>query len=159
MLQASSYWREGEPLRIDLAAGQDLAARLAQDKATSRRQLGNQLAAYLPQRLAEVWLQSLGLDAALPMPQLRDRQLAALAAAIRTWQVVPDGSEGWRKAEVTAGGVDTRELNQQTMESRLQPGLHFIGEVTDVTGWLGGYNFQWAWASAAACATALAART
>ena len=155
VLQASSYWREGEPLRIDLAAGQDLAARLAQDKATSRRQLGNQLAAYLPQRLAEVWLQSLGLDAALPMPQLRDRQLAALAAAIRTWQVVPDGSEGWRKAEVTLGGVDTRELSSQSLESRLVPGLHFIGEVVDVTGWLGGYNFQWAWSSAAACARAL----
>lgn len=156
VLQASSYWREGQALHIDLAAGLDLAARLAQDKATSRRQLGNQLAVYLPQRLADTWLQSLGLDPACPMPQLRDRQLAALAAGVRAWQVMPDGSEGWRKAEVTLGGVDTRELSSQSLQSRLVAGLHFIGEVVDVTGWLGGYNFQWAWASAAACARALA---
>jgi predicted Rossmann fold flavoprotein len=156
VLQASSYWREGQALHIDLAAGQDLAARLAQDKAVSRRQLGNQLAAYLPQRLADAWLKSLGLDPACPMPQLRDRQLAVLAASLRAWQVTPEGSEGWRKAEVTLGGVDTRELSSQSLQSRLVPGLHFIGEVVDVTGWLGGYNFQWAWASAAACARALA---
>ena len=156
VLQASSYWRDGQALHIDLAAGQDLAARLAQDKALSRRQLGNQLAAYLPQRLADAWLQSLGLDPACPMPQLRDRQLAMLAASLRAWPVTPDGSEGWRKAEVTLGGVDTRELSSQSLQSRLVPGLHFIGEVVDVTGWLGGYNFQWAWASAAACAHALA---
>jgi predicted Rossmann fold flavoprotein len=155
VLQASSYWREGQSLQIDLAAGQDLAAGLAQDKVASRRQLGNQLAAYLPQRLAEAWLNTLGLDPTSPMPQLRDRQLAALAASLRAWQVKPEGSEGWRKAEVTLGGVDTRELSSQSLQSRLVPGLHFIGEVVDVTGWLGGYNFQWAWASAAACAQAL----
>ena len=90
------------------------------------------------------------------MPQVRDRDLAALADSLRHWQIVPDGSEGWRKAEVTLGGVDTRELDSQAMQSRRVPGLHFIGEVVDVTGWLGGYNFQWAWASAAACARALA---
>ena len=156
VLQASSYWREGQALHIDLAAGLDLAARLTRDKAASRRQLGNQLGAYLPQRLADTWLQSLGLDPACPMPQLRDRQLAALAAGVCAWQVTPDGSEGWRKAEVTLGGVDTRDLSSQSLQSRLVPGLHFIGEVVDVTGWLGGYNFQWAWASAAACARALA---
>lgn len=155
VLQASSYWREGQALHIDLAAGQDLAARLAQDKAASRRQLGNQLAAYLPQRLADAWLKSQGLDPACPMPQLRDRQLAALAASLHAWQVTPESSEGWRKAEVTLGGIDTRELNSQSLQSRLVPGLHFIGEVVDVTGWLGGYNFQWAWASAAACARGL----
>ncbi|HYE43354.1 MAG TPA: NAD(P)/FAD-dependent oxidoreductase, partial [Caulobacteraceae bacterium] len=77
----------------------------------------------------------------------RDKELAALGAALSRWELVPDGSEGYRKAEVTAGGVDTRELNQQSMESKRQPGLHFIGEVVDVTGWLGGYNFQWAWSS------------
>ena len=157
VLQASSYWREGTALRIDLAPGQDLADALRRDKIKSRRQLGNQLAQYLPQRLAEQWLRSQGLDAALPMPQARDRDLVALAESLRHWQIVPDGSEGWRKAEVTLGGVDTRELGSQDMQSRRVPGLHFIGEVVDVTGWLGGYNFQWAWASAAACARALVA--
>lgn len=157
VLQISSFWRPGEPITIDLAPGRDLAAELKAAKARSKRQLGNELAAQLPQRLADTWLQRQGLDAALAMPQARDRDLEALGASLGGWQLLPDGSEGWRKAEVTAGGVDTRELNQQTMESRLQPGLHFIGEVTDVTGWLGGYNFQWAWASAAACAAALPA--
>ncbi|WP_348756143.1 NAD(P)/FAD-dependent oxidoreductase [uncultured Aquincola sp.] len=157
VLQVSSYWRPGEPITIDLAPGRDLAAELKAAKARSKRQLGNELAALLPQRLADTWVQRQGLDATLAMPQARDRDLEALGASLGGWQLQPDGSEGWRKAEVTAGGVDTRELNQQTMESRLQPGLHFIGEVTDVTGWLGGYNFQWAWASAAACASALAA--
>jgi predicted flavoprotein YhiN len=107
--------------------------------------------------MAEQWLRSQGLDAALPMPQARDRDLVALAESLRHWQIVPDGSEGWRKAEVTLGGVDTRELGSQDMQSRRVRGLHFIGEVVDVTGWLGGYNFQWAWASAAACARALVA--
>jgi len=158
VLQASSYWREGHPLFIDLAPAQDLTASLQRDKAQSRRQLGNQLSQYLPQRLGEQWLRSLGLDATLPMPQVRDRDLAALADSLHLWQVLPDGSEGWRKAEVTLGGVDTRELDGQSLQSRHVPGLHFIGEVVDVTGWLGGYNFQWAWASAAACARALRGR-
>ena len=87
----------------------------------------------------------------------RDRDLAALADRLHHWELKPQGTEGYRKAEVTAGGVDTRELSSQTMESSLVRGLYFIGEVVDVTGWLGGYNFQWAWASAAACAGALAA--
>jgi predicted Rossmann fold flavoprotein len=157
VLQASSYWREGTPLHIDLAPGQDLADALRRDKAQSRRQLGNQLAQYLPQRLGEQWLRSHGLDPALPMPQTRDRDLSTLAESLHHWQIVPTGSEGWRKAEVTLGGVDTRELEGQSLQSRRVPGLHFIGEVVDVTGWLGGYNFQWAWASAAACARALRA--
>jgi hypothetical protein len=91
------------------------------------------------------------------MPQARDRDLSTLAESLHHWQIVPTGSEGWRKAEVTLGGVDTRELEGQSLQSRRVPGLHFIGEVVDVTGWLGGYNFQWAWASAAACARALRA--
>ena len=156
VLQASSYWREGEALRIELAPGAKLTESLRQDKATSRRQLGNQLAQYLPQRLGEQWLRTAGLDAELPMPQVRDRDLSALAERLQRWQLVPTGSEGWRKAEVTLGGVDTRELDGHSLQSRRVPGLHFIGEVVDVTGWLGGYNFQWAWASAAACAKALA---
>ena len=158
VLQASSYWREGEALRIDLAPGTDLAEALRRDKANSRRQLGNQLAQYLPQRLGEQWLRTAGLAAELPMPQVRDRDLGLLAEQLQRWQVVPSGSEGWRKAEVTLGGVDTRELDGQSLQSRRVPGLYFIGEVVDVTGWLGGYNFQWAWASAAACARALVAR-
>jgi predicted Rossmann fold flavoprotein len=155
VLQISSYWQPGQALLIDLAPGRELAAALRSAKASSRRQLGNELALHLPQRLASTWLEHAGLRADLPMPQVRDRDLDALAAGLHAWRIVPDGSEGFRKAEVTAGGVDTRQLNQQTMESRLQPGLHFVGEALDVTGWLGGYNFQWAWASAAACAAAL----
>jgi predicted Rossmann fold flavoprotein len=159
VLQASSYWREGTPLRIDLSPGRDMPSTLRQDKTQSRRQLGNQLAHYLPQRLGERWLHMLGLDAELPIPQVRDRDLATLAKHLHHWQVQPDGSEGWRKAEVTLGGVDTRELDGQSLQSRRVPGLHFIGEVVDVTGWLGGYNFQWAWSSAAACARALRSTT
>jgi predicted Rossmann fold flavoprotein len=155
VLQASSYWREGDELRIDLAPGQALAEALRAAKQASRRQLGNQLALQLPQRLGDAWLQRLGLDAAVAMPQVRDRDLARLAESLHHWPLRPNGSEGWRKAEVTVGGVDTRDLHSHDLQSRLVPGLHFIGEVVDVTGWLGGYNFQWAWASAAACATAL----
>ncbi|MEK6631356.1 MAG: NAD(P)/FAD-dependent oxidoreductase [Acidobacteriota bacterium] len=155
VLQISSYWRPGQALAIDLAPGRDLRAELRAAKTQSKRQLNNELAALLPQRLADTWLARAGVAPELAMPQVKDRDLDALAAGLKRWQVVPDGSEGYRKAEVTAGGVDTRELNQQSMASKRQPGLHFIGEVVDVTGWLGGYNFQWAWASGAACAGAL----
>ena len=96
-----------------------------------------------------------GPDSTLPMAQHKDRDLDQLALSLKQWVVRPQGTEGWRKAEVTAGGVDTRELDSRSMGSLRVPGLHFIGEVVDVTGWLGGYNFQWAWASAAACAGAL----
>ena len=155
VLQASTFWRPGEPLRIDLGVGQDLAALLREAKGQSRRQLGNLLAQWLPQRLAEAWVAAQGLPAERPLAELRDRDLAALAESLQRWQLVPSGTEGWRKAEVTAGGVDTRELDSRSLASRRVAGLHFIGEVVDVTGWLGGYNFQWAWASAAACAGAL----
>jgi predicted Rossmann fold flavoprotein len=156
VLQISSYWREGQALQIDLAPGRDLTPVLRDAKAVSRRQLGNELAQHVPQRLADAWLAQAGaVSAQLPMPQVKDRDLQALATALARWRVTPTGSEGWRKAEVTAGGVDTRELSSQSMESRRVPGLHFIGEVVDVTGWLGGYNFQWAWSSAVACAKAL----
>ncbi len=155
VLQISSYWRPGEALTIDLLQGQDAEAWLREAKQSSRRQLGNALAGMLPQRLAEAWLARLGLDAAKPLAELRDRDLQRLAESLTRWAVAPSGTEGYRKAEVTAGGVDTRELDSRSMASKRQPGLHFIGEVVDVTGWLGGYNFQWAWASAAACAGAL----
>jgi predicted Rossmann fold flavoprotein len=153
VLQISSYWQPGQPLRVALA-GAELAATLREAKAASRRQLGNQLGQHLPQRLADAWLQRLDLPAARPMGEQRDRDLARLADSLARWELLPTGTEGWRKAEVTAGGVDTRELDSRSMESRRIAGLHFIGEVVDVTGWLGGYNFQWAWASAAACAGA-----
>jgi predicted Rossmann fold flavoprotein len=156
VLQISSYWQPGTPVAIDLAPGQDLAAMLREAKAMSKRQLGNELAAHLPGRLAEAWSAPLGALAARPLPEVKDKDLAALAASLQAWRLTPTGTEGWRKAEVSAGGVDTRELSSQTLESRLAPGLHFIGEVVDVTGWLGGYNFQWAWASAHACAQACA---
>ena len=156
VLQISSYWRPGQPLQLNLLPGQDLGAGLALAKQTSKRQLGTVLAEWLPQRLAEAWLASLGLDASRPMAEQRDRDLRRLTESLSRWQITPNGSEGYRKAEVTAGGVDTRELDSRSMASKRQPGLHFIGEVVDVTGWLGGYNFQWAWASAAACAGALA---
>jgi len=155
VLQISSFWRPGEALRIDLGAGADLAARLREAKATSRRQLGNELATWLPQRLATAWLETQALPADKPMPELRDRDLERLAQALSRWTITPDGTEGYRKAEVTAGGIDTRELDSRTLGSKRQPGLFFIGEVVDVTGWLGGYNFQWAWSSAFACASAL----
>ena len=157
VLQASNFWHEGEPLRLDLAHGQTLADELLAAKSGSRRQLGTELAERLPRRLAEAWLARRPGWAARPLAEMRDAELRELAASLQAWQITPDGSEGYRKAEVTLGGVNTRELNQQTLESRLVPGLHFIGEVVDVTGWLGGYNFQWAWASAAACARALGA--
>ena len=154
-LQASTYWRPGEAIDIDLAPGVDLAGLLTEAK-TTRRRLGSVLADLLPRRLAEAWLATLpGGDR--PVADSRDRDLAALAAALHRWTPSPTGTEGYRKAEVTAGGVDTRDLDSRSCESRLVPGLHFIGEVVDVTGWLGGYNFQWAWASAAACARAMAA--
>ena len=154
-LQASTYWRPGEAIDIDLAAGVDLA-RLLRDAKATRRRLGTLLAELLPRRLADAWLAAEG-GGDRPVADLRDRELAALATRMHRWTVVPTGTEGYRKAEVTAGGVDTRDLDSRSCESRLVPGLHFIGEVVDVTGWLGGYNFQWAWASAAACARAMAA--
>ncbi|SDC09260.1 hypothetical protein SAMN05444679_101313 [Variovorax sp. CF079] len=153
VLQISSYWQPGAPLTIDFAPGVDVRASLGEAKQRSRKRIGNELAGLVPARLADAWV---GQDAALqrPINEAADRALAALAERIARWQITPSGTEGYKKAEVTAGGVDTRELSSQTMESK-QRGLYFIGEVVDVTGWLGGYNFQWAWASAHACAHAL----
>jgi len=157
VLQASSYWHPGETLQIAFAPGTDWPGTLARAKASSRRQLGNELASHLPQRLAQAWLARGGLPEDRPMPEVGDKALRQLAESLAAWRIAPTGTEGWKKAEVMAGGVDTREIDSKSMESRRAPGLHFIGEVLDVTGWLGGYNFQWAWASAHACAEALAA--
>lgn len=155
VLQISSYWKPGAPLAIDLAPGLSLGTQLVDSKTGSKRKLATELAALLPKRLADSWLARLPALGERPIADLRDRDLQQLATSLQAWQLTPAGTEGYRKAEVTAGGVDTRELNSQSMESRRIPGLHFIGEVVDVTGWLGGYNFQWAWSSAAACATAM----
>ena len=155
VLQISSYWQPGTPIRIDLAPGAELNGALLEAKRRSRKLVANELGGFLPSRLADAWVQR---DAAWqrPVNEAPDKALATLAQSLARWELVPSGTEGYRKAEVTAGGVDTRDLSSQTMESR-QPGLYFIGEVVDVTGWLGGYNFQWAWSSGWACAQALAA--
>ncbi len=156
VLQISSYWQPGQALSVDLAPGVDLAEALVQAKHQSRRLLANALATWFPARLADTWVQR-DPEWQRPLPDTPDRALTRLAEQLSQWQITPTGTEGYKKAEVTAGGVDTRDLSQQTLESR-PPGLYFIGEVVDVTGWLGGYNFQWAWSSAHACAQALASR-
>ena len=156
VLQISSYWQEGTPLAINLAPTVDLPAALAQAKARSRKLIANALATLVPSRLADTWAQR-EADWQRPIAEASDKALARLAEQLARWELTPTGTEGYKKAEVTLGGVDTRALSQQTMECKTQPGLYFIGEVVDVTGWLGGYNFQWAWASAHACAQALPA--
>ena len=154
VLQISSFWQAGTPIRINLAPTVNLQQHLADAKNTSKKRIVNELAALVPTRLAEAWVAQ---DAAWqrPINEATDKALAQLAERLARWEITPTGTEGYKKAEVTAGGVDTRELSSQTMESRVS-GLYFIGEVVDVTGWLGGYNFQWAWASAHACAHGLA---
>ena len=156
-LQISTYWRPGESIVVNLAPGLDLRAAFREAKAIAGRRVGALLADVLPRRLATAWLQAEPDLADRRVADCRDRDLSRLADTLTAWQVTPAGTEGYRKAEVTAGGIDTRELDSRSLESRRVPGLHFIGEVVDVTGWLGGYNFQWAWASAAACARAMAA--
>ncbi len=158
VLQISTYWNPGEPIAIDLApqfAGEALAARLTEAKRGSRDSVSQALAGLLPRRLAEGWLAMHGELGAQRLADAPDRALRALAQSLKHWSLVPDGTEGFRKAEVTRGGVATDELSQASLEARRQPGLHFIGEVVDVTGWLGGYNFQWAWASGVAAGRAI----
>lgn len=154
VLQISSYWQAGTPIRINLAPEVDLPAALTEAKQRSRKLLANELAQWVPARLADAWVAQ-DPDWQRPVMECSDKALARLAERLTRWELVPTGTEGYKKAEVTLGGVDTRDLSQQTLEATKQPGLYFIGEVVDVTGWLGGYNFQWAWASAHACAMAL----
>jgi predicted Rossmann fold flavoprotein len=146
ILQISSYWREGGTLGIDLLPGADMldllrAARQTQGKLSAH----NFLAQYLPRRLAKELADT--SDYAGALGGLSDDRLRRLAGSVNDWRVVPSGTEGYRTAEVTLGGVDTSGLDSRTMQARAVPGLYFIGEVVDVTGWLGGYNFQWAWSS------------
>jgi predicted Rossmann fold flavoprotein len=158
ILQISSYWREKEPIRIAFLPKQDVFAALrASRQENGRRSLPNTLGEILPKRLAAYLADAHGW--AGPIGDASDKKLAAIASTIQGWDVMPIGSEGYRTAEVTLGGVDTSGLNSRTMEARAVEGLYFIGEVVDVTGWLGGYNFQWAWSSGWAAGTAIAERT
>lgn len=155
VLQISNSWAVGTPICVDLTPGRNVADELLAAKRRSRRNLGNELATMIPKRLADAWLSNNPEAAARSLAEQRDADLIQLAERLRRWELKPQGTEGYRKAEVTVGGVDTRELDSRSLQSRKIGGLFFIGEVVDVTGWLGGYNFQWAWASAAACAAAL----
>jgi len=155
VLQISSYWLPGEFVTIDLSPATPLEAFLtAQREAHPNLSLKNSLAKILPKRLVEV-LQALKVVPDITLKQLNSKQQTELALSLHAWRIQPNGTEGYRTAEVTMGGVDTTQLSSKTMEARAVPGLYFIGEVADVTGWLGGYNFQWAWSSAWACAQAL----
>jgi predicted Rossmann fold flavoprotein len=155
VLQISSFWEHGGALTLNLLPEIDLSQELIEGKSSIKKNLGNYLAQLLPARLAEGWLIANDFKGDARLADMPDKQLRRLGESLNQWRIVPNGSEGFRKAEVTRGGVDTRELSQQTMAANRVPGLHFIGEAVDVTGWLGGYNFQWAWASGFAAGTAL----
>ena len=156
VLQASSYWDEGTPISLDLAPGTDLAAWLKTAKKTDgRKAVGTVLATRLPARLVQYLAPTLPQG---PMAEQADATLMALAARLQDWQLTPGGTEGWRTAEVTLGGIDTAGLDSRTMQAKAVPGLYAIGEAVDVTGWLGGYNFQWAWSSGWAAGQAIRAQ-
>jgi predicted Rossmann fold flavoprotein len=147
ILQVSSYWQDGpaaDPIHLDLLPGTDARAFLHEHR-RAKAQLATILAERLPRRLAQAWCEAHGL--ARPMAELSDRAIDDAARALADWPIHPAGTLGWNKAEVTLGGVDTRGLSSKTMAATTVPGLHFVGEVVDVTGHLGGYNFHWAWAS------------
>ena len=146
ILQISSYWREGDEIEINLAAGVDVLLALKdKKKSAAKSEVQTVLAEIVPKRLAVSICADVGIEGR--MADLSDKRLEILARAINAWRVKPSGTEGYRTAEVTLGGVDTDGLSSKTMEAKAQKGLYFIGEVVDVTGWLGGFNFQWAWSS------------
>jgi predicted Rossmann fold flavoprotein len=152
MLQVSSYWQAPEELRLTLFPGGDARAWLEENRSSGLR-LDTLLARRLPERFATAWTASLA-----PLRAVRhysSKELDAIAQRLENWTLRPAGTEGYATAEVTVGGIDTRDLHSKTMEARAVPGLHFIGEAVDVTGWLGGYNFQWAWSSGHACGLAV----
>ncbi len=157
ILQISSYWREKSPITVTLSPGTDALSLLKDRRATAgRKSVATVLGEFLPNRLAVHIAAATGLTG--PVGDLKDAKLATLAEAVQNWRLTPIGTEGYRTAEVTLGGVSTNGLSSQTMESKTVPGLYFIGECVDVTGWLGGYNFQWAWSSGWAAGTAIAER-
>jgi len=154
ILQISSYWNPGDDLRLDLLPGVDAfewlhARKLEGANSELKTVLGERLPKRFAQRLCEHWF------ANKPLQQLREAELREISAQLADWPLIASGTEGYRTAEVTLGGVDTDQISSTTMQSKRVPGLYFIGEVLDVTGWLGGYNFQWAWASGQACGAAL----
>lgn len=154
VLQVSSYWHQGDAITIDMLPGQDIFQILKDDRESQpKREIRTLLAQHLPKHLAFKLVQWADCDGRLA--EISDKALRRLAENIHAWRIVPNGSEGYRTAEVTVGGVDTKELSSQTMEARAVPGLYFIGEAVDVTGHLGGFNFQWAWASGYACGQAV----
>jgi predicted Rossmann fold flavoprotein len=144
VLQISSYWSRGLELSVDLLPGEDARALLAAKRAAGA-ELHTALGQHLPKRFAQVWVETFAPPR--PLRAYTDAEVERLAARLHDWRIMPAGTEGFQKAEVTRGGVSTDELSSKTLESRNVPGLYFIGEVVDVTGHLGGYNFQWAWAS------------
>ncbi|MDR3427416.1 MULTISPECIES: NAD(P)/FAD-dependent oxidoreductase [Silvimonas] len=150
ILQISSYWRAGQPITINLLPDVDVAEWLAE--ASRDAHLVTVLSERLPRSFVQAFVARWGQN--LPLKQYSPKQLASLAPALQNWQIIPSGSVGYKKAEVTRGGVDTRQLDSKTMMAKAVPGLYFIGEVVDVTGWLGGYNFQWAWSSGFAAGSA-----
>ena len=152
ILQISSYWEPGKEITIDLLPEQR-GAEFLHERADSATELSNVLSQYLPKRFAHEWCDLFATSKT--MRQFNHRELESIAAQLHNFQFVPTGTEGFKKAEVTAGGVSTAELSSQTMETKKVPGLYFIGEVVDVTGHLGGFNFQWAWASAYAAGQSL----
>ena len=155
VLQISSFWQPGTVIRINLLPELDIAEELISAKTSTKKNLANYLAHYLPARLVEGLLLAHGFDGDLKIADMQDKRLRSLGEKLNRWELLPNGSEGYRKAEVTRGGVDTRALSQQSMMVTKVPGLYFIGESVDVTGWLGGFNFQWAWASGTVAALAL----
>ena len=146
VLQASSYWREGQAIAVNMAPGRDVAAQIRAAKAEAGRgMLRTVLGRWVPDRLARHLEAASGVTG--PLAGVPGAVLDRVAEMVTNWRLVPVGSEGYRTAEVTLGGVDTDALDARTMAAKAVPGLYFIGEVVDVTGWLGGYNFQWAWSS------------
>jgi len=157
ILQISSYWQHGEALHINLLPDCDMPTLLDENK-TSKKLLSNYLIQWFPKSFSEVWCAQMAERSGIeikPLNQYNDKQRKQIAAQLHDWQVIPSGTAGYGKAEVTCGGIDTRALSSKTMECTEVPGLYFIGEVVDVTGWLGGYNFQWAWASGYAAGQAV----
>lgn len=147
MLQASLYWTRGNRITVDLLPGRD-ALGLLMEKRQSRMEVHNLLSGYLPRRFVQKWFEAYFPDGyGKPVNQCTDKELKGMAHGLQHWEIIPSGTEGYRIAEVTAGGISTEELSSGTMESKKVPGLYFIGEVLDVTGQLGGYNLHWAWAS------------
>ena len=157
ILQISNYWNPGEPLVLDLLPEYEVEDLLIGAKTQSHKTLGNELSTLMSKQLSSQWLIAKGFGALhdKKIAEIPDKIIRAIALSLKHWTILPNGTEGYKKAEVTRGGVATHELDTKSMQSNKVPGLHFIGEVVDVTGWLGGYNFQWAWASAAACARAM----